>query len=81
LYYRKANQLSGIQGKIKGIFGVYVVKTIENGITNLRIWAYTFENPLDITSIKFVNSVCFSQMFRIFAKKRKVMLRSWLIIF
>ena len=44
---------------IKGIFGVYVVKTIENGVTNLKIWAYTFENPLDITSIKFVKSVCY----------------------
>ncbi|TAH18417.1 MAG: hypothetical protein EAZ08_11720 [Cytophagales bacterium] len=59
LYYHKANQLSDIQGKIKEIFGVYVVKTIENGITNLKIWAYTFENPLDITSIKFVKSVCY----------------------
>ncbi len=59
LYYHKANQLSGIQGKIKEVFGVYVVKTIENGITNLKIWAYTFENHLDITSIKFVKSVCY----------------------
>ncbi len=59
LYYHKANQLSGIGGKIKEIFGVYVVKTIENGVTNLKIWAYTFENPLDITSIKFVKSVCY----------------------
>jgi hypothetical protein len=59
LYYYKANQLSELKGKIKEIYGVYVVKTIENGITNLKIWAYTFENPLDITSIKFVKSVCY----------------------
>jgi hypothetical protein len=59
LYYYKANQLSELQGKIKEIYGVYVVRTIENGLTNLKIWAYTFENPLDITSIKFVKSACY----------------------
>ena len=59
LYYYKANQLSEIKGRIKEIVGVYIVKTIEKGITNLKIWAYTFENPLDITSIKFVRSVCY----------------------
>jgi hypothetical protein len=60
LYYYKASQLSELKGKIKEIYGVYVVKTIENGITNLKIWAYTFKNPLDIVSIKFVKSVCYS---------------------
>ncbi len=59
LYYHKANQLSELKGKIKQIYGVYVVKTIENKVTNLKIWEYTFEHPLDITSIKFVKSVCY----------------------
>ncbi len=59
LYYYNANKHAAINGKIKEIYGVYVVKTIENKVTNLKIWAYTFENPLDITSIKFVKSVCY----------------------
>jgi hypothetical protein len=59
LYYYRANELSELKGKIKEIYGVYVVKKIERGITNLKIWAYTFENPLDITSIKFVKSACY----------------------
>jgi hypothetical protein len=59
LYYYNANQISEIKGKIKNIYGVYVVRNTEHGITNLKIWAYTFENPLDITSIKFVKSACY----------------------
>lgn len=56
LYYYNANQDSRIKGKIKNIYGVYVVKAIEEDVTNLKLWAYTFENPLDITSIKFIKS-------------------------
>jgi len=59
LYYFHANEKSDIKGKIKKILGVYVVKTIENKVTNLKLWAYTFENPFDITSIKFVKSKCY----------------------
>jgi hypothetical protein len=59
LYYHNANQTSEIKGKIKEIYGVYVVKTIDDGITNLKLWAYTFDNPLDISSIKFVKSACY----------------------
>jgi hypothetical protein len=59
LYYYKANELSNLKGTIKNILGVYVVKTISKGITNLKMWAYTFENPLDITSIKLVKSACY----------------------
>jgi len=55
----KASLLEQMVGKIKEIYGIYVVKSIEGGITNLKIWAYTFENPLDITSIKFVKSACY----------------------
>lgn len=59
LYYHNANQSSQLEGTIKQIFGVYVVKTIEDSITNLKLWAYTFENPLDITSIKLLKSTCY----------------------
>lgn len=59
LHYHNANQISEIKGEIKNIYGVYVVRNIEHGITNLKMWAYTFENPLDITSIKFVKSACY----------------------
>jgi hypothetical protein len=59
LYYHRANQISELKGKIKEIYGIYVVKTLEKNITNLKLWAYTFENPSDITSIKFVKSVCY----------------------
>lgn len=59
LYYYKASLLEKMIGKIKEIYGIYVVKNIENGITNLKLWAYTFENPLDITSVKFVKSACY----------------------
>lgn len=59
LYYHRANQISELKGKIKEIYGIYVVKTLEKSITNLKFWAYTFENPSDITSIKFIKSVCY----------------------
>lgn len=59
LYYYHANEHSDIKGKIKKILGVYVVKTIENKVTNIKLWSYTFENPLDITSIKYVKSTCY----------------------
>ncbi len=35
------------------------IKELKNGITNLKIWAYTFENPLDIINIEFSKSVCY----------------------
>jgi len=56
LYYYNANQFSGIQGKIKNIYGIYVVKTVENKSTFINLWKYTFDNPYDITSIKFIKS-------------------------
>ena len=59
LYYFHANESLEIKGKIKEIYGVYVVKTVEKGITHLKLWAYTFSNPLDITSINFVKSACY----------------------
>ena len=60
LYYHNANQQTTLQGKIKQIFGVYVVReTTKNGDV-LKLWAYTFSNPSDISSIKFVKSVAYN---------------------
>jgi len=59
LYYHIANQQDTLNGKIKEIFGVYVIR--EKSITGdiLRLWAYTFTNPFDITSIKSIKSVAY----------------------
>ena len=59
LYYYNANKQIELKGKIKNIFCVYVVrqKCKENDI--IKLWAYTFENPLDITTIKFIKSVSY----------------------
>lgn len=59
LYYYHANQSTEINGEINNIYGVYVIKSIENGIVYIKLWAYTFEKPLDITSIKFIKSACY----------------------
>jgi len=59
LYYYNANQKTELKGKIKDIICVYVVRTIEKKITNLKLWAYTFENPFDITTIKFIKAICY----------------------
>jgi hypothetical protein len=59
LYYCNANKQSELKGKIKNIYCVYVVreKSKENDI--IKLWAYTFENPLDITTIKFIKSAAY----------------------
>jgi hypothetical protein len=59
LYYHHARQSPKMKGEIKQIYGVYVVRTKENGVLNLKLWAYTFKNPLDISTIQFVKSVCY----------------------
>lgn len=59
LYYYNANGETELNGKIKAIFCVYVVRQkIKQGDV-LKLWAYTFERPLDITSIKFVKSAAY----------------------
>jgi len=57
LYYYNANLQDTIKGKIKEIFCVYVVREKSKAGDVLKLWAYTFSKPLDITSIKFVKSV------------------------
>ncbi len=59
LYYHNAKQLSEIQGKIEKIICVYLVRQKIKKVQHINLWAYTFENPLDITSIKLLKSVCY----------------------
>ena len=59
LYYYNANATDLLDGKIKEIYGVYVARNKENDFDVLKLWCYTFANPLDITSIKFVKSVAY----------------------
>ena len=57
LYYHNANRDASINGKIKKIYAIYVVRhkdKDENDIVSL--WQYTFKEPSDITSIKLVKS-------------------------
>ena len=59
LYYHNANlQESSIQGKIKEIYAVYMVRepVRKNLSVTLNFWKYTFENPYDMTSIKCLKS-------------------------
>ncbi|MDR0812213.1 MAG: hypothetical protein LBN23_08115 [Paludibacter sp.] len=59
LYYFKANENTELKGKIKDIFSVYVVREKGKENDTLKLWAYTFENPLDITTIKFIKSASY----------------------
>ncbi len=56
LYYYNANKQKDLKGKIKNIYCVYVVREKIEQNDVIKLWAYTFENPLDITSIKFIKS-------------------------
>ncbi|KAA3604640.1 MAG: hypothetical protein DWQ06_04140 [Calditrichaeota bacterium] len=56
LYYHKAKNDENVCGKIDDIVCVYLTKTIEEGFIFLNLWAYTFEDPFEITSIKFLKS-------------------------
>ncbi|MDR2813113.1 MAG: hypothetical protein LBB79_00430 [Prevotellaceae bacterium] len=60
LYYYNANRSTALKGKIKNIYCVYVVHEQAKGNDTLRLWAYTFENPLDITTIKFIKSASYN---------------------
>ncbi len=56
LYYYNANRQKELKGKIKKIYGVYVVRDVQKDGDTLKLWAYTFTRPTDITSIEFVKS-------------------------
>jgi hypothetical protein len=57
LYYHKAKSSQEIGSKIKEIVCVYVVRRKEKGHSLLSLWAYSFTNPNDITSIKLKQSI------------------------
>jgi len=56
LYYYNAKQKPEMREQIKEIICVYVVRNSVENIDNLRLWAYTFSKPDDITSIRFIKS-------------------------
>ena len=56
LYYYNANNETDLKGKIKEIICVYVVREKGKENETLKLWAYTFTNPLDITTIKLIKS-------------------------
>ena len=59
LYYYNANKNTDLKGKIKEIICVYVVCEEGKQYNTLKFWAYTFTNPLDITTIKLIKSVAY----------------------
>jgi len=59
LYYQKAKNVEGMKGKIKDVVSVYVVRRKENKHSILSLWAYTFSDIFDITSIKLKKSVSY----------------------
>jgi len=59
LYYYNANNEKDLAGKIKDIICVYVVREKGKENETLKLWAYTFVNPLDITSIKLIKSAAY----------------------
>lgn len=60
LYYYNANKKTELKGKIKQIYCVYVVREKTKTHDTIKLWAYTFSNPLDITSIKFIKSAAYN---------------------
>ena len=68
LYYHNARQRPEIADKIRKIICTYVVRNSTKGIDTISLWAYTFKNPLDITSIDFIKS----SAYRLINQKEKV---------
>jgi len=62
LYYFNANKKTELKGKIKEIYCVYVVREKSKTHDTIKLWAYTFSNPLDITTIKFIKSASYKMI-------------------
>lgn len=62
LYYFNANKKTELKGKIKEIYCVYVVREKSKTHDTIKLWAYTFSNPLDITTIKFIKSAAYKMI-------------------
>ncbi len=59
LYYFNAKQKPEINGGIKNIKCVYLVRNKKDGDNILKLWAYRFSDPFDLTSIKFLKSASY----------------------
>ncbi len=59
LYYHNARQRPELQSKIRDILCTYIVRTVKEGNSELRLWCYKFTNPLDITSIVLQQAACY----------------------
>lgn len=59
LYYYNAKMKKELKNKIKNIYCVYVVREKLKSYDVIKLWAYTFDKPLDITSIKFIKSASY----------------------
>ncbi|MCX7728086.1 MAG: hypothetical protein N2203_01315 [Bacteroidia bacterium] len=55
LYYYNANSAPEICGKIKSIYCVYLVRKKEKDYDALRLWKYTFQNPMKMNSISLID--------------------------
>jgi hypothetical protein len=60
LYYYNANKDIRIKGKIEQIYCIYVVRESNKNGDVIKLWQYTFEDPLDITTIKFIKSTAYN---------------------
>ena len=59
LYYHKAKKDTDINKQLKKIICVYLVRTVKEHINYINLWAYTFLNPLDISTIKLLKAVTY----------------------
>ncbi len=55
-YYYNKNNTSQIAGQISDIMCIYMKRVIIDEIVNIRLWAYTFEQPNEVTSLKYLKS-------------------------
>lgn len=60
LYYHNARQKPELQESIREVVCVYVVRQKRKHVSKLRLWSYTFTNPLDATSIQLKKSACYN---------------------
>ncbi len=60
LYYHKARLNPDIRNKIRSIFCIYLVRTKAEEYDVLKLWEYTFKDPLDITSMSFIKSAAYT---------------------
>lgn len=60
LYYHQVRQKEAMIGKVKDILCVYVVRQTFAEKTALKLWKYTFADPYNIASIKFLDSACYN---------------------